>query len=83
MASARHVVIAGAMARPVGRTITARGFVRERDARDLATGAATHDADCLRHGDQWRESVGKAKADEDARGVGRELQPCAGLEEFR
>ena len=69
----------GAVHHPIGRAgAEGRGFAK-RQAADLAAGACAHDVDGVRH----HRAPGKARLepeiDQDAAGIGRELQAGAGF----
>ena len=71
-----------AMDRPIGRAVAALGVVAQRNAHDLAAGAARHHADRLRRHDGGRQLFAQAERDQHAGGVGRELDSGAGLFEL-
>ena len=74
-----HRLQVAAVESPVGRAVAPLGVGAERNAHDLAAGAAGHHPDRLRGHDMRREGVAQAERDEHAAGIGRQLQAGAGL----
>ena len=67
------------MDRPVGRAVAALGFVAQRNAHDLASGAAGHHPDRLRRDGNRCEPLAQAESDQYAAGIRRKLEAGAGL----
>ena len=68
-----------AMDRPIGRAVAAFSRVAERNAHDLAAGAAGHHADRLRQHRRGRKTLTQAERDQHAGRIGSELNSGAGL----
>ena len=68
----------GAMDRPVGRAVAALGRFAEGRARQSAA-ARGLDGERLRHGNGGAQPLAEAERDQDAGGVGRELDAGAGF----
>ena len=69
----------GAVHHPIGRAGAKAGGFAERQAGDLAAGARAHDADGLGRHRARRKPRLQAEVDQDAAGIGRELQAGAGF----
>ncbi len=68
-----------AMDRPIGRAVALLGVFAERHAHDLAPGHAVKDAQRRRRDGGRPQPALQAEIDQDARGVGRQLDAGTGF----
>ena len=69
----------GAMHHPVGRAGAKAGGLAERQAGDFAAAARAHDADGLGRDRARAQAILQSEIDQDAAGIGRQLQAGAGF----
>jgi hypothetical protein len=75
----QHGLQIAAMNGPIGRAVKAFGLVAKRDADDLAARAARHHPHRVRAHDRRPQSFAETEADQDTRGVRRQLYAGAGF----